>query len=490
MSQKPVRVRFAPSPTGELHIGGARTALYNYLYARGQGGAFIIRIEDTDRERLVEGSLDRLLEGLRWLGIEWDEGPDNGGDYGPYVQSQRLKRYSEVAQELLNNGSAYYCFCTSQRLDILREIQQTEHKPTRYDRECLKLSPQAIEQRLKANEQHTIRLKVPEGTTTFTDNIRGEISVANSEIDDQVLMKSDGFPTYHLANIVDDHDMAISHVIRGEEWLPSTPKHVILYKALKWDAPIWAHLPNVLNEKRAKLSKRKDGAAVWVNTYREQGYLPQALLNFLVLLGWHPGGDQEIYTLGELTKIFQLEKVQKAGAIFNLTKLNWFNAEYIKKLGQSTLDGLLQPAYKKLAEQFGRSVNDTFALTSLLQTRITTLNISAEDAAWFFKSSVNASQELIIPKNGSIERTHEALSQTLVILSKIGDWNLNEVTRSLEVLIRPGTFTRQEVLWPARTALTGDKQSPDVFGVAWALGKEECLGRLQSALQLMTPDNV
>lgn len=481
MANKPIRVRFAPSPTGELHVGGARTALYNYLFARGQGGKFIIRIEDTDRERLVEGSLDRLLEGLRWLGLTWDEGPDIGGPHGPYIQSERLKRYAEVATELVKKGAAYYCFCTAQRLEILREVQHAEHKPTRYDRECIKLSPTAVEQRLSAQEPHTIRLKVPEGTTIFTDVIRGQVSVANTEIDDQVLMKSDGFPTYHLANVADDHDMAISHVIRGEEWLPSTPKHVLLYQALNWEPPAWAHLPNVLNEKRAKLSKRKDGAAVWVNTYRELGYLPQALMNFLSLLGWHPADDRELFTLEDLTPAFSLDRVQKSGAIFSLEKLNWFNAEYIKKLNVDELDKLLQPAYSALATNYGRAVTGTSQLTAVLQTRISTLASIETQAAWFFKADVTAPAALLVPKNGTKERTQAALSEAQVILSKIGDWTPEEVQRSLEVLIRPGTFTRQEVLWPVRTALTGEQQSPDVFGVAWALGREECMKRLQGA---------
>lgn len=481
-----VRVRFAPSPTGELHIGGARTALYNYLFARAAGGDFIIRIEDTDRERLVAGSLDRILGGLRWLGLSWDEGPDCGGPYAPYVQSERLERYRAVALDLVARGAAYYCFCTSQRLEVLREVQQAQKVPTRYDRECLKLSSEAAAAKLKAGEPYTVRLKVPAGVTTFSDAIRGAISIPNAEVDDQVLLKSDGFPTYHLANVVDDHDMAITHVIRGEEWLPSTPKHVLLYQAFGWNMPAFAHLPNVLNAKRAKLSKRRDGAAVWVETYRQQGYLPQALLNFLALLGWHPQDDRELFSLPELVAAFDLGRVQKAGAIFSTQKLNWFNAAYLRQLTTAELASLLEPHYAALAKELGRVPADTTKLTELLRTRLTTLNDVGSEAAWFFKPTLAYGAELLVPKGGSKERTRAALAAAQGSLTRVGEWTLEEVQRALESDIRPGTFTRAELLWPTRTALTGERQSADVFAVAWALGRDETLARLGRARQLVS----
>ena len=274
-----VRVRFAPSPTGELHLGSARTALYNYLFAKKNDGKFIMRLEDTDQERLVEGSLKRMLGGLAWLGLTWDEGPDIGGPYVPYIQSERLPIYKKQADELINQGGAYYCFCSAQRLEVLRRVQEAEKQITKYDRACLNLKPEEIKAKLEAKLPYIVRLKIPAGQTIFNDLIRGQIKVDNTSLDDSVLLKSDGFPTYHLANVVDDHLMEITHVIRGEEWLPSTPKHLLIYQGFGWSTPEFAHLPNVLNEKKTKLSKRKDGEAVWVQTYQAQGYLPEAMVN-------------------------------------------------------------------------------------------------------------------------------------------------------------------------------------------------------------------
>ncbi len=479
-----VRVRFAPSPTGELHVGGARTALYNYLFAKQQGGKFIIRIEDTDQERFVLGSLERLLAGLKWLGLTWDEGPDVGGSSGPYVQSQRLEHYQKYAAELVAKGAAYHCFCTKERLDILRELQQSEGKPTKYDRTCLKLSPDQVAAQLKQNLPHTVRLKVSEGATTFHDDIRGDITVPNADIDDQVLLKSDGFPTYHLACVVDDHLMAISHVIRGEEWLPSTPKHVLLYQAFGWQPTKYTHLPNVLNERKAKLSKRKDGEAVWVQTYERQGYLPQALLNFLALLGWHPKDDQELFTLDQLVKAFDLSRVQKAGAIFSRQKLDWFNAAYIKRLEPKKLDRELQPSYQSLDLYKASGVQDTTRLTAILQPRLVTLNEAADLGQWFFKpdAELNVPSTMLIPKNGSHEKTKAALEAVAGVLTdRVGEWEVEALRSAVEILVRPGTFSRGELLWPLRVTLTGEEQSPDVFEVAWALGRERSLTRLAQA---------
>ncbi len=475
-----VRVRFAPSPTGELHVGGARTALYNYLFAQKMGGKFIIRIEDTDQERFVDGSRNRLLEGLTWLGITWDEGPDVGGAYGPYVQSERKHLYKKYADELVIQHAAYYCFCSSERLDTLRKSQEAQKLPTKYDRACLNLSADEVAARLGRGESHVIRLHVPAGQTTFTDTVRGDITVANETIDDQVLMKSDGFPTYHLANIVDDHLMEITHVIRGEEWLPSTPKHVLLYQAFGWKSPEFAHLPNVLNDKRAKLSKRKDGAAVWVQTYQQAGFLPQALMNFLSLLGWHPSDDKELYTLAELVQAFDLSRVQKTGAIFNLQKLNWFNAEYIKALSVENLDAKLTPIYINMMAK-ARVVTNTQPLTGILQSRLVTLGDAREHAKWFFVELPELSTEILIPKNSTAPKTVAALTATMAEWDKVGEWQIADLKTALEALVATNQFTRGELLWPVRVALTGERQSPDVFEVAWALGREESLKRLVAA---------
>ena len=480
-----VRVRFAPSPTGELHLGSARTALYNYLFAKKNDGKFIMRLEDTDQERLVEGSLKRMLGGLAWLGLTWDEGPDIGGPYVPYIQSERLPIYKKQADELINRGGAYYCFCSAQRLEVLRRVQEAEKQITKYDRACLNLKPEEIKAKLEAKLPYIVRLKIPAGQTIFNDLIRGQIKVDNTSLDDSVLLKSDGFPTYHLANVVDDHLMEITHVIRGEEWLPSTPKHLLIYQGFGWSTPEFAHLPNVLNEKKTKLSKRKDGEAVWVQTYQAQGYLPEAMVNYLAFLGWHPKDDREFFTLADLTKEFDLSRAQKAGAIFNLAKLNWLNSSYLRHLPVSELDNLLKPYYEEMCASYNQAPRDTGALTELMRDRLTTLASIKEHASWFFRPQVELNTEIIIPKNSTPEKTLHAIKSAHHVLQRLTSWTSQEIKDALEVLVRPGTFSRRDILWPVRLALTGEKESPDVFGVAWVLGQKETLTRLAQAESLL-----
>ncbi|HBH17231.1 MAG TPA: glutamate--tRNA ligase [Candidatus Veblenbacteria bacterium] len=480
-----VRVRFAPSPTGELHLGSARTALYNYLFAKKNDGKFIMRLEDTDQERLVEGSLKRMLGGLAWLGLTWDEGPDIGGPYVPYIQSERLPIYKKQADELINQGGAYYCFCSAQRLEVLRRVQEAEKQITKYDRACLNLKPEEIKAKLEAKLPYIVRLKIPAGQTIFNDLIRGQIKVDNTSLDDSVLLKSDGFPTYHLANVVDDHLMEITHVIRGEEWLPSTPKHLLIYQGFGWSTPEFAHLPNVLNEKKTKLSKRKDGEAVWVQTYQAQGYLPEAMVNYLAFLGWHPKDDREFFTLADLTKEFDLSRAQKAGAIFNLAKLNWLNSSYLRHLPVSELDNLLKPYYEEMCASYNQAPRDTGALTELMRDRLITLASIKEHASWFFRPQVELNTEIIIPKNSTPEKTLHAIKSAHHVLQRLTSWTSQEIKDALEVLVRPGTFSRRDILWPVRLALTGEKESPDVFGVAWVLGQKETLTRLAQAESLL-----
>ena len=329
-----VRVRFAPSPTGYLHVGGLRTALYNYLFAKKHGGVFILRIEDTDRNRFVDGALESLIRSLENLGLHHDEGPYldgdtivERGDHGPYIQSKRLDMYRHYADELLANGHAYHCFCTSERLEKLRADQTALKQAPRYDKQCLSLSKDEVKRRIEAGEPYVIRLDVAfeRGEIVFHDLVRGQVKIHAKDIDDQVLMKSDGFPTYHLANVVDDHLMEISHVIRGEEWLPSTPKHILLYEAFGWEQPEFAHLPLLLNPDKSKLSKRQGDVAV--EDYLRKGYLKEALINFVALLGWNPGqgSTQEVFSLEELTFAFDINHVHKAGAVFDLRKLDWLD---------------------------------------------------------------------------------------------------------------------------------------------------------------------
>ncbi|MEK6553252.1 MAG: glutamate--tRNA ligase, partial [Bacteroidota bacterium] len=320
---KSVRVRFAPSPTGYLHVGGLRTALYNYLFARKNNGKFVLRIEDTDRNRYVEGAVKNLISALKWCGLDFDEGPETGGKFGPYLQSQRLDIYQKYIQELIVKGDAYYCFCTHERLEALKEEQQKQKLPqAKYDKHCLSLSKSKIEENLANKIPFVVRLNVvPNQKIIFDDIVRSRVEFESNNVDDQVLIKSDGYPTYHFANVVDDHLMEISHVIRGEEWLSSTPKHVLLYDSFGWERPIFAHLPLLLNPDRSKLSKRQGDVAV--EDYRAKGFLKEALVNFVALLGWNAGDDKEFYLMNELIKNFSLERVNKSGAVFDLEKLNW-----------------------------------------------------------------------------------------------------------------------------------------------------------------------
>ena len=334
---------------------------------------------------------------------------------------------------------------------------------------------------LEKGEAHVLRLKVPAGITTVHDIIRGDVTVQNSEIDDQVLLKSDGFPTYHLANVVDDHLMQITHVIRGEEWLSSTPKNLMLYQAFGWQPPTYAHIPNVLNAARSKLSKRKDGEAVWVETYHKLGYLPQALVNFLSLLGWHPQDDTEIFTLPELVSHFSLERVQKAVAIFDLTRLKWFNQHYIKALPVQALDLLLQPWYQKQNGAVKKPLSSV-PLTQVLQSRLTLLSDAVPLSAWFFAAKPSVTPELLIPNKGKLETTRRALELAQSTLSKVGEWTVMNIRAALMKYAEASGLSRQELLWPVRVAITGERESPDVADVAWALGKERTLERLTNAL--------
>lgn len=344
-----VRVRFAPSPTGYVHIGSLRTALYNYLFAKGfEDGKYILRIEDTDRTRLVEGAVENMLDAMSWAGVNHDEGPMlvNGkieeiGDFGPYVQSDRLDIYKEHIETLLDNGHAYYCFCTKERLDAVREEQKSSGQTPKYDGHCRDISLEEARKRAESGENYVIRLKLPENRDiAFDDVVRGNVVVNTNDVDDQVLIKTDGFPTYHFAVIVDDHHMGITHVIRGEEWLPSTPKHVYLYEAFGWDAPRYVHLPNILNAEKKKLSKRHGDVAV--KDFKDKGYLPEALINYIALLGWSPEDNSEIMTVEEIISKFSLERVSKSGGVFDVEKLNWINSHYLK---EADLERLTELAY-------------------------------------------------------------------------------------------------------------------------------------------------
>ncbi len=387
-----VCTRFAPSPTGFLHVGGLRTALYNYLFAKREGGALVLRIEDTDQSRRVEGAVQNIIDTLAWAGIQYDEGPGREGDYGPYIQSQRINLYQKYANQLVEERKAYYCFCSPERLKEVRDKQSAAKLTTSYDRHCRELPPIEVTERLKHGEQHVIRMKVPlEGELTFTDIIRGHVTIAHKVLDDQVILKSDGYPTYHLAVVVDDHFMKITHVIRGEEWLSSTPKHVILFKHFGWDVPQFAHLPLLLNPDKSKLSKRQGDVAV--EDYRKKGYLKEALVNFVAFLGWNPGDERELFTLEELSKEFSLERVGNSGAVFNVEKLDWLNFEHLRRkpdaeLLQCLRDQLAQSGFDE------KHFEDAYLMNVIgaMRERITFVKDFVEKSPFFFQAPLQYTQ--------------------------------------------------------------------------------------------------
>lgn len=484
-----IRVRFAPSPTGFLHVGSLRTALYNFLFARQNDGDFILRVEDTDRSRHVEGAVESLLQVMKIMELDWDEGPTLGGKekgkFGPYIQSQRTEIYKRYADELVAKGHAYYCFCSAERLEESRKTQQANKMPTMYDGRCRGLDKSAIAKNLKEKTPHVIRLAVPkEGITKFEDIIRGEVGFENKLIDDQVLVKSDGFPTYHLANVVDDYLMKITHVIRGEEWLPSTPKHILLYQAFDWEAPRFAHIPLLLNLDKSKLSKRQGDVAV--EDYLKKGYLPKALLNFVALLGWNPGTEQEIFSLPELIKTFDITKVQKAGAVFNLEKLDWMNGEYIKKMPIKELVKKCLPFLQEAKYDLGEFGKEKFEkIVQLEQERMKKLIDFPQAVEFFFKEPQYDAKILVWKKSDK-----ETACGRLKILIKFydtftGDWSEKGIERATMDLIAKENLANGPTLWPMRAALSGREASPGPFAIAAILGQKETVKRLKTAVALL-----
>ncbi|TAL20309.1 glutamate--tRNA ligase [Patescibacteria group bacterium] len=502
---KLVRVRFAPSPTGSLHIGNLRTALYNRLFANRHQGTFYIRIEDTDRTRFVPGGTEELLRVLGILGIAHDEGPFlvNGkikerGKYGPYIQSARLAIYQKHAAELAERGAAYYCLCTSEELEASRQNAMSRGEPIIYDRRCRRLSDAERKKKISADVPRVIRLAVPEsGQTSFNDTIRGTITFSNRELDDAILLKSDGYPTYHLASVIDDHLMETTHVIRGEEWISSTPKHILLYEAFGWTPPEFAHLPLLLNPDRSKLSKRQADAAV--EDYLGRGYLPEALINFVALLGSNPSADREIYSLDELSRLFDLRKINSTGAAVNTEKLNWLNRHYLrlaspKEFLQLSLPYLntagLLVAGKKAGEWVGadgRRWRDTELqnMLKLEKERVSALSEVPEAVAYFFKP-VKPEAKLLCWKKFSSKETRErltALNNFLARQKVFSDAVLESATKDW---IRAQGWGNGEVLWPMRVALTGREASPSPFEVAAVLDKDATIDRINHAIQLLS----
>lgn len=482
-----VRVRYAPSPTGYPHVGNIRTALFNWLMARHYGGSFIVRVEDTDVTRRVDGAVSVILDGLRWLDLDWDEGPEVGGKYQPYFQSQRLEFYQEASQQLVRDGYAYPCYCSSERLEAMRFEQRQRKQPPGYDRHCRELTERERTQFEAQGITPVIRFKTPlDGQIGFTDLIRGEITFQNDTLDDFVLLKSDGYPTYHLANVVDDHLMEITHVLRADEWIASTPRHILLYQALGYSPPQFAHLPMIIGPDRTKLSKRH--GAVSIKEYQEQGYLPEAMVNFLALLGWALDDKTELFTRGELIKYFSLEQVGKTPAIFNLEKLNWMNGVYLRKLSQQEFIQRSQSFLERdLPPQIKRPLDSEYLtqIMPLVQERAKTLKEVAGLVDFFFVDQLDYPVELLLQK---IER-EMAIRALDIALSRLQQMEKFDAV-SLEALLRPlaaelgmktGGF-----FGLLRIAVTGRTAAPPLFQTMAVLGKERCQQRIKTALSILT----
>jgi len=481
MSLEAVRARFAPSPTGYLHVGGLRTALFNFLFARKSRGKFILRIEDTDRSRLVDGAVENLVNTLQWAGLDYDEGPGVGGEFGPYIQSERTAIYKKHVGVLLEKKTAYRCFCTPERLEQMRKELEKKKVTPKYDRTCLRLSEKDIQENLDAGKSFVVRMKVPDGgTLRISDLIRGDVEFSTDQIDDQVLLKSDGYPTYHLANVVDDHLMQISHVIRGEEWLSSTPKHVLLYKFFGWESPQFAHLPLLLNPDRSKLSKRQGDVAV--EDYRAKGYLKEALLNFVALLGWNPGDDREIFSLAELEREFSLEKVNKAGAIFNLEKLNWLNFQHLRRKSEQEVLVTLKELLSTMGYQ-PSAFSDQYLLgvISAMKERASFVNDFIKKSSYFFQAPKEY-DPVVVKKRWKRESAHR-LRELAGEFSKLLDPKKEDYEAALKRTAESLRIENGELIHPLRLAVSGIGEGPGVYEIVYILGKDETIRRINSAIE-------
>ena len=490
------RLRFAPSPTGSLHIGNLRNALFNFLIVKKLGGKLVLRIEDTDQKREVAGSAKNLIDIMNWIGITFDEGPNIGGDYGPYTQSERKEIYNKYIQKLLEKNGAYYCFCTPERLQKMREEQQAKKLPPRYDHACRNLTKDEVNKKIQSGEKFVIRQKIPlEGETITKDYLRKEIKFNNSELDDHVLIKSNGVPTYQFANVIDDHEMQISHVVRGDEWISSLPKNILLYNSFGWKAPIFIHTPLILNKNGGKLSKRDNDTAV--EDYRAKGYLPEAIINFCALQGWHPKDEQETFTLKELIEKFDLDNLKINPAIFDIEKLDYLNGWHIRRVDLNELTKLCMPFLKKEGlikiTNYENKITDSDYLKNIVrleQERMKKLSEIGELTEFFFKDILDYDPELLAWKKMTKINVAPKLKEVYDVLDKIPaeTWTNDGIEAALVSHIQVKNGKVGEYLWPMRVALTGRKASPSPFDVAEVLGKEQCLRRIDYAKKLI--DNV
>ncbi len=479
-----VRVRYAPSPTGNPHIGNIRTAMFNWLFARRHGGQFVVRVEDTDQGRITEGAVDHILDGLEWLGIDWDEGPRVGGPYGPYFQSERLERYNAAADQLLASGNAYRCYCTPERVAELRKEQARNKQRQGYDSHCRYLSGEEREANATAGLPSVVRFAMPQsGVTSVEDVIRGRVEWQNELTDDFVLVKSDGFPTYHMAVVVDDHAMAISHVLRAEEWLPSTPRHVQLYRALDLPMPQFGHLPMILGSDRAKLSKRHGATSLM--EYRDDGFVPEALINFMALLGWSLDGETDVMTVDTIRDNFTLERVGKPAAIFDLDKLQWMNGVYIRQMDVGDLADRIVPFLERAYPDDLLPIEPDYLLriVPLAQERLKTLAEAPEMLRYFFEDSLEYEAASIVQRGMDAPTTLAALRRAANDVAAVNDSDFNY--ERLESLLRAAgkdlDLSGRQFFGALRTAITGRTATPPLFEMMAVMGRDRCLQRLAAA---------
>lgn len=490
MDQKPIRVRMAPSPTGRFHLGSARTALYNYLFARKNGGQFILRIEDTDRKRFVPGAEEEIVQSLNWLGIPPDEGPLQGGKYGPYRQTERRDIYEAHAWELVEKGAAFPCFCTPERLERVRQEQLARKENPRYDGTCRNLDPDEARRRISAGEKYVIRFKMPkEGSTTAVDLLRGPITIENTALDDSVLLKSDGLPTYHMAAMIDDHLMEISHVIRGSEWLSTFPLHVNIVRAFGWDEPVWVHLSVFLKPSgKGKMSKReaaeaiKDGHSIFIGDLKDLGYTPEGVLNWIVLMGWGVAED-DVMTLDEMIERFSIDKLTPSPAAINFQKLDHFNGTHIRLLPTEELARRIKPYFVNADMEVD---NDTLLkITPLIRERLVTLDDSIPFAAFFFKETVEPAREDLIAKGLDAEQSAEIARRSYEILASLPDLSHPIAEPPMREFVEESGYSANQVFGILRVAVTGQKVSPPLFESMEVIGKEKVLERLQKAIAIL-----
>jgi len=479
-SSNNIRLRFAPSPTGYLHIGGLRSALFGYLLAKSWGGKFVLRIEDTDQKREVPGAVDKLISVLKTMGIEFSEGPHCGGNFGPYIQTQRLDIYNKYAAELLDQGKAYRCFCSEERLTEMRAAQEANKQAPRYDRCCRNLTPSEIQSKIESGQKFVIRQNMPlDGEVNVYDELRGNIKFSAADLDDHVLIKSNGIPTYQFANVIDDHLMEITHVTRAVEWLPSYPKNILLYQAFGWTPPKFIHMPLILNkEGGGKLSKRKGD--VFVEDYLAKGYLKEALLNFCALLGWHSKTDQEIWSLSELEKGFSLEGMGSSPAVFDLEKLDYYNGYYIRQKSIKELALMCRP-YCDICQAYNFNESQFEKFVSLAQDRLKKLSDITEAISFLVKRP-EFSRDLLAWKDNNADQAENNLKKLKVEIEKISEenWQKEYLEQNILTWIKNNNFKNGDFLWPLRVALSGLKNSPSPFEIAWALGREETLRRINN----------